>query len=170
MDTIIVLDFGGQYTHLISRRVRDLSVFSKVMPAETRPEEVKAVPGLKGIIFSGGAASVYDIGSPKCDAGMLSLGVPILGICYGHQLIAFLEGGKVSSGKKGEYGVTPLSVRGRGGGANGMPGRLNVWMNHRDVVEGLPAGYTVTASTVNSPVAAFENMRKRVYGVQFHPE
>jgi GMP synthase (glutamine-hydrolysing) len=170
MDTIIVLDFGGQYTHLISRRIRDLSVFSKVMPAETRPEELRAVPGLKGIIFSGGAASVYDHESPKCERDVLTLGVPVLGICYGHQLIALLEGGKVSSGKKGEYGITPLSVSGRSGVLSGLPGRLNVWMNHRDVVEGLPEGYTVTAATVNSPVAAFENLRKKVYGVQFHPE
>ena len=170
MDSIVVLDFGGQYTHLISRRIRDLNVFSEVLPAETNPEDLKKIDGLKGVIFSGGAASVYDKDSPKCDEKMLDIGVPILGICYGHQLISFLEKGKVAYGMKGEYGITDLEVSGEGLLLKGVGKSLKVWMNHRDIVQKLPEGYKTSAKTKNSPVAAFENPIKNVYGVQFHPE
>ena len=170
MDTIIVLDFGGQYTHLISRRVRDMNVFSRVLPAETTVDDMRKIDGLKGVIFSGGAASVYDKDSPKCENGMLSIGVPILGICYGHQLVALMEKGSVASGKKGEYGITEMQIRNKSAILDGLSGKMNVWMNHRDIVEKLPAGYSVVASTANSPVAVFENPRKSIYGVQFHPE
>lgn len=170
MDIIIVLDFGGQYTHLISRRIRDLNVFSKVLPVETSVEKIKAINGLKGVILSGGAASVYDKDSPKCDKSILDLGVPILGICYGHQLISFLDSGKVSSGKKGEYGITELEVKMKSTIMDGVGKKLNVWMNHRDIVENLSDGYDVVATTKNSPVAVFENSEKSIYGVQFHPE
>ncbi|UCD03185.1 MAG: glutamine-hydrolyzing GMP synthase [Candidatus Aenigmatarchaeota archaeon] len=170
MDTIVVLDFGGQYTHLISRRIRDLNVFSHVMPAETSVEEVKSIKGLKGVIFSGGAASVYDKDSPKCDKAMLDVGVPVLGICYGHQLISLLEKGKVTYGMKGEYGITDLEITKEGSLLKEAGRTLKVWMNHRDIVEHLPEGYETVAATRNSPVAAFENPLKHVYGVQFHPE
>ncbi len=170
MDTIIVLDFGGQYTHLISRRVRDMNVFSKVLPPETTAGDIKRIDGLKGVIFSGGAASVYDKDSPKCEKGMLSIGVPILGICYGHQLVALMDKGSVASGRKGEYGITEMDILRKSAILDGLSGKMNVWMNHRDVVEKLPDGYSVVASTANSPVAVFENPQKRIYGLQFHPE
>ncbi len=170
MDSIIVLDFGGQYTHLISRRIRDLNVFSEVLPAETSAEKIKSIQGLKGVIFSGGAASVYDEDSPKCEKQMLDIGVPILGICYGHQLITLLEEGKVASGDKGEYGITDMIISSGSSIMKGLSGQMNVWMNHRDIVQQLPDGYSTIASTKNSPIAVFENTGKDIYGVQFHPE
>jgi len=170
MDSIVVLDFGGQYSHLISRRVRDLGVYSRVMQPNATLEELKAVEDLKGIILSGGAASVYDKDSPKCGKEVLELGVPVLGICYGHQLIAELVGGDVESGKAGEYGLTQLSLKNEGELASGLSKKEGVWMNHKDVVRKLPEGFEVTGSTSNSPVAAFENSKEKIYGVQFHPE
>jgi GMP synthase (glutamine-hydrolysing) len=170
MDSVIVLDFGGQYTHLISRRIREMNVFSQVLPHDTDPSELGKMKGLRGVIFSGGAASVYDRESPKCDRGMLGIGVPVLGICYGHQLIAHLEKGLVDSGESGEYGITDMSVSGEKDVLEGVGKVVKVWMNHRDTVRELPAGYEILASTSRSPVAAFGNREKRVYGVQFHPE
>lgn len=172
MDNIAVLDFGGQYTHLISRRIRDMNVFSQVLPAETDAKKIKDIHGLRGMILSGGAASVYDEGSPKCDPNLLGLGIPILGICYGHQLIAFLEQGKVASEKKGEYGLTEMEVIGsvKSKLMDGAGRKLKVWMNHGDAVQKLPEGYEVIASTRNSPVAVFENNQKNIFCVQFHPE
>ncbi|MDD5112178.1 MAG: glutamine-hydrolyzing GMP synthase, partial [Candidatus Altiarchaeota archaeon] len=121
-------------------------------------------------ILSGGAASVYDKSSPKCDAGILKLGVPVLGICYGHQLIAYLERGAVRYGKEGEYGTTNLNIQKNGVLLQGLRKMEQVWMNHRDIVERLPAGYSTLASTGSSRIAAYANTRKRIYGVQFHPE
>jgi GMP synthase (glutamine-hydrolysing) len=170
MQRIIVLDFGGQYCHLISRRIRDLGVYSEVLPNDIPVAELKNITGLKGIILSGGAASVYDSNSPKCEKAILNLGVPVLGICYGHQLIAFLEQGKVRSGASGEYGLTKLKLLVGGELVKGLKDNEDVWMNHRDVVESLPSGYKVVARTEHSPVAVFENEKKNIYGVQFHPE
>jgi len=170
MDTIIILDFGGQYCHLISRRIRDFGVYAEVLPSSIKIEELKNISGLKGIILSGGAASVYDKNSPKIEKDVLSIGVPIFGICYGHQLIAFLEDGEVESGKSGEYGVTELQISGLNSLLSGLNKIENVWMNHKDVVKSLPDKYKITASTSNSPVSAFENEKDKIYGVQFHPE
>ena len=170
MDKIIVLDFGGQYSHLISRRVRDFGVYSVVLPSGTPREELARISGIKGLILSGGAASVYDKHSPKCDREILGLGVPVLGICYGHQLIAHLEGGEVVPGESGEYGITELSVLKRSSLLNGLKSTERVWMNHRDIVKSMPRGYSLTASTRISPIAAFEDNKKNIYGVQFHPE
>jgi GMP synthase (glutamine-hydrolysing) len=174
MEKIAVLDFGGQYCHLISRRIRELGVYSEVMASDTSAAMLKSVEGLRGVILSGGAASVYDKDSPEYSPDILEAGVPILGICYGHQLLAHIAGGKVEGGKAGEYGLTELRVRasasGRGGILAGVKGNTPVWMNHRDIVTKLPSGYTVLASTKHSPIAAYENTKKKIYGVQFHPE
>lgn len=170
MDKIIVLDFGGQYSHLISRRIRELNVYSEILSPEIGLEGLRGIDGLEGIILSGGAASVYDKESPKCDREILNIGVPILGICYGHQLIASLSNGKVVPGKVGEYGVTELNVLDKSALLNGLSDVEKVWMNHRDIVISMPSDYTITASTKNSPIAAFEDEKNKIYGVQFHPE
>ncbi|MFH1055805.1 MAG: glutamine-hydrolyzing GMP synthase [Candidatus Altiarchaeota archaeon] len=169
MDKIIVLDFGGQYCHLIARRIRELGVYSEVMASDTSADELGRIGNLKGVILSGGAASVYDSNSPKCSKDILEVGVPLLGICYGHQLIAHLLGGKVDVGKAGEYGLTKLTVRG-GGLFSGLGKSTPVWMNHRDIVTKLPEGFKVLASTTHSKIAAYGNDKRRIYGVQFHPE
>jgi len=184
MDKIIVLDFGGQYCHLISRRIRDLGVYSEVMPAFTTKETLEKNPDLKGLILSGGAASVYDKNSPKCEKEILRLTrgkrqeardrIPILGICYGHQLIAFLEGGNVISSTVGEYGITDLTMLnfvGQGFSlTKGLKKTEKVWMNHKDIVKELPKNYSTIASTKHSRIAVFANETDKIYGVQFHPE
>jgi len=170
MDTIVVLDFGGQYAHLIARRIRDLRVFSQVLPANTSKEKLLAIKNLKGIILSGGPSSVYDSSSPKCEKEIFNSGIPILGICYGHQLIAFLEGGEVKTSEAGEYGITKLKIVKKSNLLSGLEAEESVWMNHRDTVIRLPEGYEVIAVTDKSPIAVFENRQKRIYGVQFHPE
>lgn len=170
MDKILVLDFGSQYCHLISRRIRDLGVYSEVLPNTTTKKDLEKVEGLKGIILSGGAASVYDESSPKCDRSLMGIGVPILGICYGHQLISQIEGGEVLPGDSGEYGPTKMKVMDKNSLFEGLLDVEDIWMNHRDIVKSLPQEYLVISSTQNSPIAAFENKRRKIYGVQFHPE
>lgn len=170
MDRIVVLDFGGQYTHLISRRIRDLNVYSEVMSSCTSSTHLAALEGLKGIILSGGAASVFDDKSPLCGRDVLDIGVPVLGICYGHQLIAHLLGGKVREGDVGEYGITELEVSSPVEQLEGLDGTEKVWMNHRDVVDEPPHGFSVIASTQDTPCAAYCSREKKIYGVQFHPE
>lgn len=170
MESIVVLDFGGQYCHLISRRIRDAGVYSEVLHNDISVSELKKIKGLKGIILSGGAASVYDQESPKCDKKILDLGIPVLGICYGHQLIAFFEGGKVKSADSGEYGLTEMKIKHKGELVKDLKDKEMVWMNHKDVVEKLPHEFKVVASTEHSPVAAFENKKQNLFGVQFHPE
>ncbi|MCX6814216.1 MAG: glutamine-hydrolyzing GMP synthase [Candidatus Aenigmarchaeota archaeon] len=169
MDKIVILDFGGQYCHLISRRVRDFGVYSEVLPSNAKKDLLKS-PDVKGLIFSGGAASVYDASSPSCSKEIFGYGVPILGICYGHQLIAHLNGGKVIPGESGEYGITELRILKRSILLNGLKNTEKVWMNHKDVVKELPGNYSITASTNNSRIAGFENEKMKIYGVQFHPE
>lgn len=170
MDKIIVLDFGGQYCHLISRRIKDFGVYSEVLPSIITKEELSKIQDIKGIILSGGAASVYDINSPKCDKEILSMGIPILGICYGHQLIALLESGEVKSGNAGEYGLTELKIMEGSALLQGSNNTEKVWMNHKDIVTKLPQDYLVAAMTDQSPIAVFENHGKKQYGIQFHPE
>ena len=163
---IAVLNFGGQYCHLISRRIRAMRVNAEILPAETKAEELR---NSKGIILSGGAASVYDRNAPKLDRKILCLGIPVLGICYGHQIIAHTDGGKVVTGNSGEYGTTELRIKNNRLMKN-LPTALNVWMNHRDTVEALPDNYVVSASTKNIKIAAFADEKNKIYGVQFHPE
>ena len=170
MDTIIILDFGGQYCHLISRRIRDFGIYAEVLPSNTKNEDLKKISNLKGIILSGGASSVYDKDSPKHGKNILSIGVPILGICYGHQLIAYLEDGKLESGSSGEYGITKLQISNQNKLLLGLNKTEKVWMNHKDIVQTLPPDYIAVASTSNSPIAVFENEEKMIYGLQFHPE
>ena len=170
MEQIIVLDFGGQYCHLIARRIRDIGVYASVMPGKKSAREIQAIAGVKGIILSGGAASVYDSSAPRCDSALLHSGIPILGICYGHQLIASLNGGKVHAGNAGEYGLTDLTIITDSALFNSLDSPTPVWMNHRDCVESLPEGFITTASTPQISIAAFECPEKKLYGVQFHPE
>lgn len=165
-----MLDFGGQYCHLISRRIRDFGVYSEVLQSATSKEELLKIHNLKGIILSGGAASVYDSNSPKCDKAIFELGIPVLGICYGHQLIAHFLGGEVLAGEAGEYGITELHVNNKSILLHGLNAAEKVWMNHRDIVKALPEEFSVDASTLNTEIAAFENSVKRIYGTQFHPE
>lgn len=163
---ISVLDTGGQYTHLIARKVRELGVYADVQPSETPAEQLRS---RKGIIISGGPASVYEPGSPDIDPNILTSGVPVLGICYGHQLLAHHLGGKVQKGERGEYGAAHLTV--------GLPDALwngvensQIWMNHRDTVASAPAGFRVTASSQTSGVAAMSDPQRKLFGLQFHPE
>ncbi len=170
MDQLVVLDFGGQYCHLISRRVRELGVYCEVMPSDTTGKKLNEIEGLKGVIISGGAASVYGDDFPKAASDLLEVGVPILGICYGHQLIAHDVGGEVKSGDSGEYGLTSLLTSSAEHVMDGISRNCDVWMNHRDIVDSMPEGFKTLSSTEHSPVAAFANKDKGLYGVQFHPE
>ncbi|MFH1917336.1 MAG: glutamine-hydrolyzing GMP synthase [Nanoarchaeota archaeon] len=167
MDTIAVLDFGGQYCHLISRRVREHGVYATVLPPDS---DLSTIKDLKGIILSGGSASVQEPSSPTCKKDIFSLSVPVLGICYGHQLIAHLLGGKVIKGTTGEYGTCGLTIEQTGKIQAGLAPKEPVWMNHRDIVQELPPDYIITAKTAHSPIAAFECPEKNIFGVQYHPE
>lgn len=170
MDKIIVLDFGGQYCHLISRRIRDFGVLAEVMPSNTLAKVLQADKSIKGIILSGSARSVYEKDTSKFDREILNLPMPILGICYGQQLIVHLMGGKVVAGKSGEYGLTRLNIKNAGEILAHLGNSKNVWMNHRDVVVRLPKSCASIASTEYSKIAAFANTKQRIFGVQFHPE
>jgi len=169
MDKIVILDFGGQYCHLISRRIRDLGVFTEVLPSSTSADKLIQDRTIKGIILSGGARSVYDQNAPEFDRDVLEIKIPILGICYGHQLIANLLGGKVVSGESGEYGLATLLPK-KGDLFENILLEQKVWMNHRDIVVELPEGFQAIAKTEHSQIAAYENVKKQIYGFQFHPE
>jgi GMP synthase (glutamine-hydrolysing) len=165
---IIVLDAGGQYCHLEARKVRDLGVYAEVRPSETRAGDLF---GAKGIIISGGPASVYDPDSPTVDPAIFSAGQPVLGICYGQQLMAHLLGGTVTRGEKGEYGLATLELDEVADPLfAGLAGRQQIWMSHRDVVTAVPAGFTVTGRTDTCAVAAIAAAERKLYGLQFHPE
>ena len=164
---ITVLDAGGQYCHLIARKVRDLGVYAEVAPSETPAAELA---GRKGVIISGGPSSVYDPGSPTIDPGLLYSGVPVLGICYGQQLMAHILGGRVEKGERGEYGFAQLDLLRGDGLFRGIQGRQQVWMSHRDAVLAPPAGFEVLGSTATCTVAAMASPERGLYAVQFHPE
>lgn len=170
MDKIIILDFGGQYCHLISRRIRDFGVRAEVIASNTPAKKLQSDKSIKGIILSGGARSVYEKNAPKFDKEILNLNLPILGICYGHQLIAYLMGGKVLSGKSGEYGLIKLNIKNGEEILARLGKSKNVWMNHRDIVVQLPKSFASIASTEHSKIAAFTNKKRKIFGVQFHPE
>jgi GMP synthase (glutamine-hydrolysing) len=168
-DEVVVLDYGGQYSQLIARRVRDCGVFSELLPHHVGLEEVaKRRP--RGIILSGGPASVYEPGAPRLERGLLELGVPVLGICYGMQLLVYELGGRVEQAEVGEFGRSDLSVSEPGVLLAGMPREQTCWMSHRDTVFAPPPGFTALASSSVSPVAAVENVERSIYGIQFHPE
>ncbi len=170
MEKILVLDFGGQYNQLIARRVRELSVFAEIIPYnKITPAEIKAA-GYKGVIFTGGPNSVYDESSPHYPAEILDAGVPVLGICYGCQLIAYMGGGEICSAVGiSEYGKTGLTVK-ESPLFDGVPETGICWMSHTDYVKTPPAGFEIIAFTDNCPCAALCNKEKKIYGVQFHPE
>jgi len=169
VEEIVVLDYGGQYSQLIARRVRDCGVFSELLPHHVPLEEV-ARRKPRGIILSGGPASVYAEGAPKLDRGLLELGVPVLGICYGMQLLVHELGGRVEQAEVGEFGRSELHVTEPGVLLKGMPKEQTCWMSHRDTVFAPPPGFTALASSSASPVAAVEDTERSVYGIQFHPE
>ncbi len=165
----MVLDYGGQYSQLIARRVRECGVFSELLPYHVGPGEVlRRRP--KGVILSGGPASVYAEGAPALDRQLLELGIPVLGICYGMQLLARELGGEVQGAEIGEFGRSQLTVAETGRLLAGTPAEQSCWMSHRDTVFSPPPGFTALASSTASPVAAFESVERGVYGIQFHPE
>lgn len=168
-DSIVVLDFGSQYSELIARRVRELNVYSELIPYRTTAEEIKKI-GPKGIILSGGPSSVYDDGAPLCDPEIFNLGIPVLGVCYGMQLMAKTLGGKVARSTKHEYGKSVLEVNPKDKLFLDLISNFVSWMSHGDSVDELPNGFEVSAKTSNTPCAAISNHDKKLYGVQFHPE
>lgn len=170
MDTILVIDFGGQYCHLIARRIRDFGVLAEVASSDVQAQEIRARSSVRGIILSGGARSVYEKGAPTLDREILALNIPILGICYGHQLLTKLLGGTVQSGKSGEYGLMEMAVSRQIGIFSSCGKKIKVWMNHRDVVSRLPKDFRVLAHTQHSKIAAFASKDKKFIGLQFHPE
>ena len=167
---VLVVDFGAQYAQLIARRVRECHVYSEIVPS-TMPASEMQRRKPSAIILSGGPASVYAPGAPPAPAGLLEAGVPVLGICYGFQLMIRDLGGEVARTGSGEYGATALSLTGAGGALlAGLPAAQQVWMSHGDTCTLAPGGFTVTASTPGTPVAAAENAARGLYGMQFHPE
>lgn len=167
-ETVLVIDFGGQYNQLIARRVRDLNVYCELIPCGTPLEKIKAKNPI-GIIFTGGPNSVFGADALKVDEGIYTLGVPVLGICYGAQLIAHQLGGKVRSAAVGEYGQVKAVYK-KSVIFDGLPEEGVCWMSHTDSVSELPDGFEITAFTADCPVAAMQNTQKRIYAVQFHPE
>lgn len=166
--TILVMDFGGQYKELIARTVRRMHVYSVVEPASTPIEKIKEIDPI-GIIFTGGPNSVYLDDSPKCDNALFDLGIPVLGICYGMQYIAYSFGGKVEAGKVREYGPTNVHI-GTSAIFNGLDKDEIMLMSHTDYVSRVPDGFVTAATTDDCPCVAIENSARRIYGVQFHPE
>ena len=165
---IVVLDFGGQYTQLIARRIREQEIFSAILPCNATIEEIKRLQP-SGIVLSGGPSSVYDMDAPACDAKVLALGVPVLGICYGMQWMARTLGGNVVKADRREYGPATLDREKESALFRGLPQHLKVWNSHGDHVAGLPAGFETTGRTDNA-VAAIEDRSRHLYGVEFHPE
>jgi GMP synthase (glutamine-hydrolysing) len=166
--SIVVLDFGAQYSQLIARRIREQNVFSVVLPCTAKLDEIRSHSPL-GIILSGGPCSVYDKDAPNADRRVFDLGVPVLGICYGFQLMVHVLGGKVRSADKREYGHAQVEVKHGSQLLDGLPRTLNVWMSHGDEAVELPAGFHLTATSSNA-MAAIENLERKLWAVQFHPE
>jgi GMP synthase (glutamine-hydrolysing) len=168
-DEVVVLDYGGQYSQLIARRVRECGVFSELLPHHVGVEEVRRRRP-KGLILSGGPASVYAEGAPRLEPELLELGIPVLGICYGMQALVLQLGGKVEGAEVGEFGRSQLTVAESGRLLAGTPAEQSCWMSHRDTVYEPPPGFTALASSTESPVAALEDVERGLYGIQFHPE
>ena len=170
MEKVLVLDFGGQYNQLIARRVRENHVYAEIVSYDSISVEKILEEGYKGVIFTGGPNSVYDMSSPHFDPAILNAGIPILGICYGCQLIAYMAGGTIeSAGGSSEYGMVSLHI-GTSALFENVPNDSIVWMSHTDYVSRLPEGYMGTGTTEKCPCASFENAEKKIYAVQFHPE
>jgi GMP synthase (glutamine-hydrolysing) len=166
---ILIIDFGSQYNQLIARRVRENHVYCQIEPPSISIPAIKALKP-EGIILSGGPASIYSKGSPRVDKGILNLGIPVLGICYGLQYMVDSLGGKVIGSSKREYGFAELNIKKQKGIFNGVSKKTQCWMSHGDSIGTLPAGFVITASTANTSVAAAEDSRRAFYGLQFHPE
>ena len=170
MERILVLDFGGQYNQLIARRVRDMNVYAEIKPYNRISVDEIRTAGYKGIIFTGGPNSVYDGNSPHYDKEILNAGIPVLGICYGCQLIAWMADGVIESANDvSEYGKTEITVKG-GALFDGVPEKSICWMSHTDYISRAPEGFEITAVTDNCPCAALADEKRMIYGVQFHPE
>ncbi|HWB60670.1 MAG TPA: glutamine-hydrolyzing GMP synthase, partial [Chthoniobacteraceae bacterium] len=166
---ILILDFGSQYTQVIARRVRECQVYSQIIRFDTPAKEIAKL-GANGIILSGGPASVYSPKAPQIDPGIFKLGLPILGICYGMQLMGFHLGGKVEHSARREYGAGLLHVKKSGDLFHGLPNTLDIWNSHGDKLTKLPKGFVTVATTDNSDFAAIEDPKRRIFGLQFHPE
>ena len=172
-DTILVLDFGGQYCHLIGRRIREHGVYSEIVPHDITIQEIKALNekfNVKGLILSGGPSSVYESGAPRIDSRILETDFPVLGLCYGHQLIAQIAGGKVKPAACKEYGIAQVTIDKPVGVLKGLGKKEKVWMSHGDTVFAMPSGYEVLAHTESCPVAGYRHKEKPIYGLQWHPE
>lgn len=167
-ETVIVLDFGGQYNQLIARRVRENNVYCEVMPYSASVEEIRSKNPV-GIIFTGGPNSVYEENAPKCSNEVFELGIPVLGICYGSQYMSYALGGKVAPAEKREYGKTVINLK-KSLLFDGIDDETVCWMSHTDHIETIPDGFKIIASSDSCPVAAYENTEKKLYSVQFHPE
>lgn len=167
---VVILDFGSQYTQVIARRVRECRVFSEILPHTTKASEIVADGTVKGIILSGGPASVYAPKAPKVDPAIYGLGLPILGICYGMQLLSRDLGGTVARSTNREYGKGVLSAVGSSPLFKGLPRKLDVWNSHGDRVEKLPEGFAAIGTTENAPHAVIADGKRRIFGMQFHPE
>ncbi len=167
---IAIIDFGSQYSELIARRIREANVYSEVVPHTTSAEKIKQIPGLKGIILSGGPSSVYDHDAPQCDIEIFNLGLPILGICYGMQLMAHMLGGEVERSEKREYGKANLYIDNNFDLFEGLWLEVQIWMSHGDSVTKLPKGFHALGHTDTCKIAAMGNKSSNLYGIQFHPE
>jgi len=168
-DSIAILDFGSQYTQLIARRFRELQVYSEILPPRISATALRERRP-KGIVLSGGPDSVYSKGAPRCDRGVFELGVPVLGICYGMQLMSHMLGGDVRRAGRREYGHAEFEVKGQPALLRGLRSPLRVWMSHGDSIETPPAGFSVAGSSGSNPIAAIEEPKRRLYGILFHPE
>lgn len=168
-ELVIVLDFGGQYNQLIARRVRECNVYCEVHPYTLDIEKIREM-NPKGIIFTGGPDSVYNEESPRCGKEILGLGIPVLGICYGSQLIAYLSGGKVKTAPVSEFGKTEVNIDNSSVLFQDVPGNIIAWMSHTDYIAEVPEGFRICATTPVCPVAAMECKEKKLYATQFHPE
>ena len=166
---VLVVDFGAQYAQLIARRVREASVYSEIVPSTWSTEQILA-KNPAALILSGGPASVYADGAPVVDPALFDAGVPVLGICYGFQAMAQALGGTVAQTGSREYGGTRVDVRDAGLLLTGSPTEQSVWMSHGDAVQAAPDGFAVLATSAGSPVAAFEDRARRLFGMQWHPE
>ena len=168
-ERVLVLDFGSQYAQLIARRIREQHVYCEIVRHDVSAERIRELAP-RGIVLSGGPSSVYETGAPRCDAGIFSLGIPVLGICYGMQLACEALGGRVGQAQAREYGRAVCTVTSRDPLFAGVPEQTEVWMSHGDQVDSLSAGFEPLARTATCPLAAVKHSRLPVYGMQFHPE
>jgi GMP synthase (glutamine-hydrolysing) len=168
-ETIAIVDFGSQYTQLIARRLRELQVYSEILPPRTKAEAL-AARGVRGVVLSGGPDSVHQRGAPRCDRKIFSLGVPVMGICYGMQIMSHILGGEVKRSGQREYGQALFLPRAGGTLFRGLRPRTRVWMSHGDDIRRAPDGFEVVGATETNPIAAIEDAERRLYGMLFHPE